>query len=130
MVKQRKTASGIQTTNYKPLSTEFVQKQQAYEQSAHMSAARVDGVNIKDKIFAGEIGESLNDPNRQIDAVQISASAKNVTQGRNKSGCLWKKGTSNKASSRNKSMGHKTWEKKMEERKKRDALKARIEELR
>ena len=49
--------------------------------------------------------------------------------GRNKSGCLWKKGTSVRSGANNASLVRKSWDKKVEERKKHASLKARLLEL-
>ena len=59
----------------------------------------------------------------------VAASTNSKLIGRNKSGCLWKKGTSQKASN-SVSRAKKSWDKKMEERRKMQSLKKRIEELR
>ena len=50
--------------------------------------------------------------------------------GRNKSGKLWTKGSGEKASLKVVSRAKKAWDKKMEEKRKMQSLKARIEELR
>ena len=49
--------------------------------------------------------------------------------GRNKSGCLWKKGTSVRAGANNVSLVRSSWNKRLEERKKDASLKARLTEL-
>ena len=87
---------------------------------------------VRDQIFAGEISEQLNDPKRDaaIVPVQVSANTKFQTVGRNKSGCIWKKGTSSKSGLTNASLKKKSWDQKMEERKKEKALKIRLNELR
>ena len=49
--------------------------------------------------------------------------------GRNKSGCSWKKTGSQKSGRLNVSLSKKTWDKKMEERKRMKSLKIRVAEL-
>ena len=87
---------------------------------------------VKDLIFAGEISEQLNDPERDklIKGVDLAAKSHIKTIGRPKSGCIWRKGRSTKNSLKNVSLKRKTWEEKEEERKKKASLKARVEELR
>ena len=82
-------------------------------------------------IFAGEISEQLNDPERDklIKGVDLGAKGHLKTIGRPKSGCIWRKGRSTKSSLQNKSLNRKTWEEKEEERKKKSSLKARVNEL-
>ena len=52
-------------------------------------------------IFAGEILEQLNDPNRDklIKGVDLGNKAHLKTIGRPKSGCMWKKSGSTRSSS-------------------------------
>ena len=87
--------------------------------------------NIKDKIFAGEIAEQLEDEEltKNIEAVQVSKSTIHKSLGRNKSGCLWKKVGNTKSNSTSVSLVRKKWDKKVEEREKAKTLKARMAEI-
>ena len=71
---------------------------------------------IRDQIFAGEISETLNDPSRTaaIVPVQVSSNTKSPTIGRNKSGCIWKKGTSTKSGLSNRSLNRLSWDQRVE----------------
>ena len=62
----------------------------------------------KDLIFAGEILEEI--PDEQKDNKKSTECPKNILVGRNKSGCLWKKGTSSKNSNTLKSLNRKSWD--------------------
>ena len=74
----------------------------------------------------------MNNPNRDesLKPVEVGDGIKARTIGRNKSGCPWKKSTSEKSSMRNKSLVSKSWAKKVEERNRMKALKERITALR
>ena len=67
----------------------------------------------------GEISETLlNNPVRDTTLlpVEVSSTSKGKTIGRNKSGCLWKKGNSKRANVSDVSLARKTWEQKKESR--------------
>jgi len=89
---------------------------------------------MKDKIFAGEIGEKLIDPAARpedLNPVVVSTGHTNRTVGRNKSGCLWKKSTSARSGVTSKSaLNRKSFAARMDDKKKRQSLQLRIDELR
>ena len=67
---------------------------------------------------------------RDLAPVEIEAkAAKAKTIGRNKSGMIWKKGTSAKSSLLNKSVIRKSWEQRIVERSRHASLKARMDEV-
>ena len=80
------------------------------------------------------MGEQLNDPVRDanIKPVVVDDSVRHGAaslQGRNTSGCLWKKGNSTRSGANNVSLARKSWDQRTEERKKMASLKARMAEL-
>ena len=74
----------------------------------------------KDLIFAGEI--LVEDPNMVKPVKQVTECPKRILIGRNKSGCLWKKGTSQKNSHTIVSLKRKSWDQKVSDRKQKKAL--------
>ena len=78
----------------------------------------LNGVQIRDQIYDGEIKEELEGhalPDTQLVASHTIAK----TLGRNKGGCLWKKGDGKKCSNKFKGLtSRKSWERKVEDRKK------------
>ena len=50
MPKQRKGSSGIKAVaaSFKPLATDFIQKDEKYVQSAHKAGVLMSGVNVRD----------------------------------------------------------------------------------
>ena len=69
------------------------------------------------------MGEQLNDPERDknLKEVELDGSVRLGEAsliGRNKSGCLWKKGNSARANANSVSLARKSWDKRLEERKK------------
>ena len=82
----------------------------------------------KDMIFAGDV--LVEDPNIVKPVKQVTECPKKILVGRNKSGCLWKKGTSGKNSNTVVSLNRKSWDKKVEERKQKKALQQRLMECR
>ena len=107
-----------------------------YEQTTFdkTEPAKLEGIQvmpvpkIKDKIFAGEILEEDTTTPRL--PMVVAENHKNRTVGRNKSGCLWKKGTSKKNSNSLVSMNRTSWDKRVEERLKKKSLQQRLNELR
>ena len=69
---------------------------------------------LKDMIYAGEILEEDTTTPRMPKEVADGYKARTI--GRNKSGCLWKKGTSTQATPGKKSLNNKSWEKRVVER--------------
>ena len=85
------------------------------------------GYQLKDQIFAGEISEKLLDDDgtrvKNLVPVEVSKDHKNFTEGRNTSGCLWKKGTSTRTGNTTRgTLNKKTWDKRMNDVKKGKAL--------
>ena len=101
-----------------------------YEQTAHKSNVAT-GVQVRDDIWAGDIGEVLDDPKRveKLKAVELGAGSKSSMLGRNKSGMPWKK-KSERANRLNVSLPKKSVEQRLAERKAKKALQARVAELR
>ena len=63
--------------------------------------------------------------------VKVAEGHSNRTVGRNKSGCLWKKSTSVRSNATSKrALNRKSFGARMEDKKKRESLQVRIDELR
>ena len=100
-----------------------------YVQTSHETFV-APGVQVRDPFWAGEIKESLDDPERIANLQPVDLSSRGAkTQGRNKSGMSWKKGTSLRANRLNVSFRSKTVEQRLIERKQKISLKARVAEL-
>ena len=94
-----------------------------YKQTTHLNHV-APGVQFPDPFWAGEIKETLDDPERIAKLETVDLTRKVTTQqGRNKSGMSWKKGTSLRANRLNVSFKRKTVEERLEERKRKVALK-------
>ena len=95
---------------------------QKYEQTlfnstapAKMYGIQIDPVpKLKDMIFAGEI--LVEDTTTPREPKEVAEHHKDRTIGRNKSGCLWKKGNSTQAKDGKKSLNNKSWEKRVVDR--------------
>ena len=85
-------------------------------------------VQVKDMIFAGEIGEVF-DTERKCEPKAIGELSKDKTQGRNKGGCLWKKGRGTKFNNCSVTVSRKSWEQKVKMRNDMKSLKLRMAEL-
>ena len=110
--------------------------QEKYEQTTFDKTApmKIEGIHlhpvpkVKDLIYAGEIlEEDLTTPRLPK---EVAENHKTRTIGRNKSGCLWKKGTSTQSKLTKKSMNTKSWDKRVVERQQKKVLQARMAELR
>ena len=95
---------------------------QKYEQTHHLTNHTT--YKIKNDIWDGNIASETQDKERlkDLQPVDLMTKKKNIMQGRNVSGCIWKKGTSTRASAQNKGRIKKEWDKKMEQRQRRKAL--------
>ena len=107
------------TEVYKPrLGTEdFASVPSKYEQTIYKNTNLYNNVQVVDKIYDGQIGETTkaHDPT-ELGVVGLSTPHSHL--GRNKSGCLWRKGDGVKASSREALRKKMKWEEKVEKRKK------------
>ena len=107
-----------------------------YEQTTFDKTAplKIEGIHLnptpkhKDLIFAGEILEEDTTTPRL--AKEVAENHKDRTIGRNKSGCLWKKGNSTQSLGTKKSLNNKSWEKRVIERQQKKVLQGRLTELR
>ena len=134
MVKKGKTDGIVQITK----DQGWFKDDQAgkYEQTTFDKTAplKIEGIHLhptpkhKDLIFAGEI--LVEDTTTPRVAKEVAENHKDRTIGRNKSGCLWKKGNSTQSLGTKKSMNNKSWEKRVTERQQKKVLQARLTELR
>ena len=107
-----------------------------YEQTTFdkTAPAKIEGIHfipvskVKDKIYAGEVYEEDTTTPRQ--PKEVAENHKTRTVGRNKSGCLWKKGTSTRSLGTKKTLNNKTWEKRVVERQQKKVLQERLNKLR
>ena len=86
-----------------------------YVQTYYKNQDMMNGVQIRDTIYDGEIGGEL-DKHEATEVPKVGSGTLSKTLGRNKSGCNWKKGDGQKSNNKFKSQIRKTWDKKVEER--------------
>ena len=86
---------------------------------------------VKNDIWAGDVVGETQDPKfwKDLKPVEIEKKSSTKTQGRNVSGCPWKKGNSKKQSLSMVSLNRRSWEQKKVQREKLKALKTRMAEL-